>query len=332
MKKVFISILALVLALGLALPMATPVRAADYYVNPGGDIQAAVDGASSGDTIILNDGTYPNYATVTVGTSGITIKAANPGLAILDEGGGPAFRLVDGLSDVTFEGLVIQNRTGSRGGGIEAWDMSTSNIKVRNNQFLDNVYNGILVGSEGGYIHTNWAVHRNVAIGNGFAGIELTNSSGSSINRNEVSGSLIGIVVQARNTRPDSGLIVIEGINLNNNKVDGSSYGIYVLGLASQPTPPFDPIDAAQAELRDVTLVGNQFTGTETGYGALVWGFLDGKVTNPSLVRNSFTDFDLGIGLYDDVVNAKLVRNTFDNCTTEIYDGGEDTKTPPGPF
>ena len=146
MKKLLFPLLAIVLALGLTLPMATPVAAATWDVFPGDSIQDAVDDAESGDTIIL-DGTFENYATVTVGTSGITIKSASPGSGILDGGVGPAFRLVDGLSDVTFEGLVIRNRTGSRGGGIEAWNSGTRGITVKENWIYDNTYNAILVGN-----------------------------------------------------------------------------------------------------------------------------------------------------------------------------------------
>ena len=330
-RKIFSVLFALVLALGVTLPMATPVMAATYYVAPGDSIQAAVDSASWGDTIILNDGTFNDYATVTVGTSGITIKAANPGQAILHGGDGPAFRLADGLSDVAFEGLVIQNRTGWRGGGIEAWDRTTSNINVRNNQFLNNTYNGILVGSEGGYIHTNWTVRSNVVTGNGFAGIELTNVQDSEIRGNTVAGGTVGILVQARNTVADSGMVTVSGVRVMGNTVSGAVWtGVYILAMASGPTEPFDPIGGAWATLEGVMFQGNSVDQSDAGWGAWVYGYLEGYIDNARVIRNTFTSDDgPGVGIFGNATNTKVVNNTFIDCAPEVADYGEDTKLPP---
>ncbi len=146
MKKLITIAATVVLLLTMVISAPVAAKSTKIHVNPGDSIQDAIDGASRGDTIIL-DGIFSNYATVTVGTSGITIKSASPGSGILDGGVGPAFRLVDGLSDATIDGLVIRNRTGSRGGGIEAWNSGTRGITVKENWIYDNTYNAILVGN-----------------------------------------------------------------------------------------------------------------------------------------------------------------------------------------
>jgi hypothetical protein len=46
-------------------------------------LQSAIDSASAGDVIVLADGNYPN-ANITIGTSGITVKAATPGGVIFN--------------------------------------------------------------------------------------------------------------------------------------------------------------------------------------------------------------------------------------------------------
>ena len=184
-------------------------------------IQDAIDAASPGDTICLSgtftttsDSGTSEVATVTIGTSDITVTSAST--AILDGGVGPAFRLTNGLSDVTIEGLEISNRTGLRGGGVEAWDMVTSHITIRNNNMHDLEYNAVLVGSEGGFVHDNWMVHSNIVNVVGFAGIELTNCEDCSILHNKIDGALLGIVMQARSTSTTgfgSDHVVINGVH-----------------------------------------------------------------------------------------------------------------------
>ncbi len=336
-RKLFSVLLALVLVLSFSLVTAVPVAAADYYINPGDSIQAAVDGAQAGDTIIL-DGTFDDYSTVTVGTSDITIKAASS--AILDGGSGPAFRLADGVSNVTIEGLEICNRTGSRGGGIEAWDVSTSYITIRSNNIHDNTYNGILVGSEGGYIHTNWMVKNNTVVDNGFAGIELTNAQGSKIMNNDVDGGVLGIVVQARSTGyggTGSYDVAINAVKVLRNTVDNASYGIYILSFTGHPID-FSPITGASSLLTNVTVNNNTITGS--GVGVIFWSYnAAATARNATINHNSITDASTGVmvleagsGQVGTVKNVKVVNNAFNDCDTDVIDTGEDTKTPPGPF
>ena len=340
-RKIFGILFAVVLMVSLSLVTAAPAAAATWYLTPGDDIQAAVNGASQGDKIIL-DGTFNDYPTVTVGTSGITIKSLSPGSGILDGGVGPAFRLVDGLSNVTFEGLVIQNRTGSRGGGIEAWDMSTSNIQVSDNQFLNNEYNGILVGSEGGYVHSNWMVKGNTANGNGFAGIELTNCENSKIMKNNVADSgFAGIVVQARNTVADSGSVTINAVEVLHNTVDDSgSSGIYVFSFTGHPTA-FTPISGASSLLTNTTVNNNTIVDSGS-VGVIFWAYNAAAMAdNASINHNSITgasgEAPSGYGVRvlqagsgpGTVKNVKVINNSYVNCAEDVQDTGTGTKIKP---
>lgn len=321
----------------------------DATVTAPTSIQAAIDAASFGDVVCLDDSGGAFAQTVVFGSedSGITLSAEDGDSPVMDgtsTGFAEAISLLDGVTDVTIENLEIRDYTGATccgvGNAIQAWAVNTSNITVRNNNMHDNNYSAILVGSEGAQTHSGWAVHNNTATDNSTdffsAQIELTNCNGCSIHRNVVDGGAIGILVQARNTVPDSGLIEIKGVSVKRNKVGDTAapgIGVYLLALASQPVPPFDPIAAAQSKLQSVSVGSNTITSP---LGAHVLGFLDGDIRNPALVRNDFfCDGGTGIWLREivgEVINAKVVNNDFaDDTCIKLTDEGDETKFPPVP-
>jgi parallel beta-helix repeat protein len=315
-------------------------------------IQDAVDAASAGDKICLS-GTFTTtsgpggtseVSTVTIGTSGITLKSASA--AVLDGGDGPAFRLADGVSNVTIEGLEIENRTGFRGGGIEAWDCSTSNITVRNNYMHDNSYNAVLVGSEGGYVHKNWSVTDNTVDDQGFAGIELTNCETCKIMKNSVGPTgYAGILVQARNTSTTGSTTTNVHINsvevLHNTVDDAGAYGIYVLSFKGHPTN-FTPITGGSTLLTNVTINNNKVTDSGSG-GVIFWAYNGGAAANNATINhNDITCassgppsgrgvrvLEAGAAGGGTVTNVKVVNNSYGNCATDVEDTGTGTKIKP---
>lgn len=346
-KLAVLGILALLL-LGAGVAQAEDCTAT---VTAPASIQVGID-SNPGGVVCLSG---PFHQSVVFGPedSGTTLRAADGATAVLD-GTAPAdsgttlsvdaIRFLDDTHDVTIEGLEIKNYTSGvccgQGNAIQAWAVNTNNITVRKNNMHDNTWNGVLVGSEGAQTHTGWAVHDNMATGNGFAQIELTNCSGCSAHGNTVSGT-IGILVQARNTNPNSGTVEIQGVSVKNNQitsdVGGYKVGVYALGLASDFD--FNPISGAQGNLKAVSVTGNQITAGRRGI--LAWGFSGydgsgaGHVINASLVRNTITCSVLtgsrGISLSSsDVINTKVVNNTFSGCETNLKNLGEDTKVPPG--
>jgi len=75
MKRTLASVLG-VLALTVGTTVfATPAYAQTIDVFPGESIQAAINGASSGDTIQLHEGVYEDVASIK--TDGITLQGAN---------------------------------------------------------------------------------------------------------------------------------------------------------------------------------------------------------------------------------------------------------------
>lgn len=283
-----------------------------------------------------------NVPTVTIGTSGITLKSAST--AEFNGGSGPAFRLADGLSHVTIEDLEIHSRAGFRGGGIEAWDRTTSNITVRDNYLHDNSYSGVLVGSEGGYVHSNWMVQNNVVNDHGFIGIELTNCEVCAIVDNNIDGATLGIIVQARSTSTTgvgSHNVVMNGIRVLHNIVNDSDwFGVYVLSFTGHPTN-FSPIADASTLLTSVSISNNMLTDSGVA-GIRFWAFNDAATAKNG--RIMYNDIDCptetpGVQILESgsgpgtVKNVKVVNNSFGtDCDPQVTDTGEATKFPPGPF
>lgn len=305
-------------------------------------IQDAID-TNPGGTVCLDDSLGVFNQSVVFGPEDSNVKlTAEPGdTPVLDGSSGSvlvnAIRLDDGVSRVTIEGLEIRNYkdptpdVNSRNSAISAWDVSTSRITVRNNNLHDNTYNGILVGSEGGFIHDNWKVEGNTVSGHGFVGIELTNCLKCKITKNSVDTSgFAGIVVQARNTVAGSGAVAIKDVKVEKNTITDAGFaGIYVLSITAHPTA-FTPITGASSLLEKVKVKGN--TITDSGAVAIrFWAFNDAATATKSNIEKNSLDclpstpgievLERGSGETGDVEKVKIKKNTFDtDCAPPITD------------
>jgi hypothetical protein len=339
MKKLIILPVVLIISFVVSWNNGAQAQFCTTTVTAPSSIQDAVDAASPGDTICL-DGTFEDVPTVTIGTSDITLKSASPG--IIDGGVGPAFRLDDGVSGVTIEDLEIRGRTGFRGGGVEAWDVSTSNITIRNNDMHDLSYNGVLVGSEGCCVHDNWMVKDNQVEGVEFAGVELTNCENCSILHNEIDHAPFGVVVQARSTSTsDVGMydVIINNVDIIGNMIMESSIGVYAISFTAHPTPPFTPITDASSLLSNVNISNNNIESDT--YGVIFWAYNDAATAeNGKIMHNEINcDTGTGVGVFESgngetgtVNNVKVVNNDFVDCDPDTSTTPDTTKIPPGPF
>ena len=313
------------------------------FVTAPASIQAAVDGASFGDVVCLDDsgGDFDQEVVFGPEDSGITLSAAHGDSPVLDGSSGLDFaiELLDGVTDVTIEHLEIHEYTNNaRSSAILAWDVDTSNITVRYNTMHNFSWNAVLVGSEGGFIHDNWMVKNNRVDDTGFVGIELTNCEDCSILANIVDDAVLGIVVQARNTVAESGDVVINGVHVIGNDVDNSVFGIYVLSFTGHPTA-FTPITGASTLLKSVNMSNNNVSGSSV-VGIRFWAFNDdataknGRIMHNVIVCPASTAGvevrESGSGQTGTVKNAKVVNNDFSIECTSVVDQGEDTKLPPG--
>lgn len=230
-------------------------------VAAGASIQAAID-ANPGGVVCLSTGTYSQSVIFGSEDSFTRLTAAHGATPVMD-GTGPAdagttldpnfgIRLLDGVRNITIENLEIRDYSGSGGSGqgnaIEAWDISTRNITVRRNSLHDNKWNGVLVGSEGAFMHRGWRVERNIVTDNDFVGIELTNCEDCEITHNSVHDNTFhGILIQARNTTGPGVSPVVRGARVERNEVSGTTDSAAIRLLAYEGTTgsPFSSIGAS---------------------------------------------------------------------------------------
>jgi hypothetical protein len=119
------------LAFLLALPLATMAAPQTWTVENGDSIQTAIDGASPGDTIRVEPGTYEEFIEV---NKGLRIEGTGEGVVIRAPEGSKTLVLVPS-SDVTLKGLTFEGVPWSS----TAIDMYGAiwNVQVRNCTFRD---------------------------------------------------------------------------------------------------------------------------------------------------------------------------------------------------
>ena len=261
-------------------------------------IQAEVDSNSGAETICLN-GTFNQNVTIgpeDTADGAIVIQEAPAATAIMDGTGLPgyndAFTLNPGVSNVTIRDLEIRNyvdsgASGGTGNAISAWGPygagpATSNVNVWNNNMHDFGWNAVLVGNSGRALHDNWSVIGNTISGNGWVGVELTNTSNSLISDNTIANNgvsdlgvcwAIGIMLQGRNYASEGGAGSVNATNITvtNNTITNlgtcarpATYGEYGIYVTSQGDSP------AAAALSNVTIGAGNRIENNSRYGVSV--------------------------------------------------------------
>jgi parallel beta-helix repeat protein len=226
-----------------------------HVVRPGGSIQAAIDAARPGDTILVKPGEYAEALTIT--TDDLTLKGsrgtvltmpddAEPcfvfdpeapptveGICVLGELS-PEFEVVDPVEDTRISGFVIRGFTGN---GIFA--LGTEDLRATRNRTEDNAEYGIFV-----LVSTRPVLASNKATGNGVAGlyvgsnqqvdakvfgntswdnpigIFLRDVSHGTAERNHVFGNCSGILLLAGAPGPLTNWKIRHNLVRANNKTD----------------------------------------------------------------------------------------------------------------
>jgi hypothetical protein len=117
-------------------------------------IQAAVNAASTGDEIVVANGTYNESVNLNLmGTPGnIIIRAANTGMATVNGGTGAAFYASSFTGDITIDGFTVDRDVlnGGTDDGVLNFVNITGLLTIRNNTFdPGHGYNGVHVVANG---------------------------------------------------------------------------------------------------------------------------------------------------------------------------------------
>jgi parallel beta-helix repeat protein len=296
-------VLTAILVLGIVLMYSpTKLSPTTWDVYPGQSIQAVLDSARPGDTIIVHTGVYNQSVVITKSINLIGDGAILDGTLPADPGTNlknSSITIEQGVSDIIVKNFEIRNYLNPDGNGIQAWNDGTSNIKIINNVIYNVTESAILVGNNGTGLHENWYIGNNTVYKN-VEGIYVAHVKNVVISNNTVEESFwSGIWV---GTEPGS-TFNSEHIDVINNTVTNSGSGIYVLSSSEE------------AELKDITITGNTVSDCN-GDGIVVLKLSEEcRNSRDVFISNNRVDNSFGAGIllegvsYGEVLENELTNN-----------------------
>jgi parallel beta-helix repeat protein len=200
----------LVAALALPLALAAPARA-DTVVGPAGSIQAAVDAAAPGDTIVVRGTHRENVA---IGTDGITLRGLG---AVLEP---PAVPAANACFDPSVAGESVHGICVSGDIDFETGEIARYVNRVSVTGFTVRHFtgNGITAAAA-----SDTTIAGNVVQGNGDGGVAAIGSTGVRMRANRATGNRFGVYV--------GGSL---GGRIIGNSIQHNCVGVLVLG---EPRP-----------------------------------------------------------------------------------------------
>jgi parallel beta-helix repeat protein len=210
-KRILLSILYLVAISSLAMSFSPPVKASPatiYVPDDYSTIQAAVDAASPGDTIIVRDGTYTEN--IDVNTDNLTIQSENGAEATIVQAANSEDHVFEVTADyVQIGGFTVrgtykpegqnsgiyldkvnycnisQNRVSDNRLGITVYD--SSNNTLASNTVSDNIFGILVYGSTSAGMEGHNTLQGNYVLNNFVTGLELSNCASNSLSNNRMS-------------------------------------------------------------------------------------------------------------------------------------------------
>jgi len=243
------------LALMVILTSISAVSAADVVVNPGDDIQAAIDAPTtqSGDTIIVNDNngaaaTYNanikiNKTNITLKSNGtVTLSALDPNYSVISIIG------YENGNYATVEGFKITGTNPERSG---IYILEAQGVKILENYIKGNGIGISIKGDcdvlvQGNYITQN--TEDGISIYQGY----LNGAETSSVDSSPQNILLTPLINQIR---------ILENTIINNGLNGISIHNTYLIGVAAVSTAPTEYIPTINIHINFNRIVDNAFYG-----------------------------------------------------------------------
>ncbi|MGW0936996.1 right-handed parallel beta-helix repeat-containing protein [Streptomyces sp. NPDC002666] len=304
--------------LGIVAPSGPAAAAGGHVVRPGQSIQAAVDAAQPGDTIVVRPGTYRESVLIT--TPGLTLRGSGgrtvirPGAsedrtenACAKAGNGICVlgTAQDTVDDVSIRSLTVSGFTRS---GI--WASWTDGLEVRSVTAASNGVWGIAQQRS-----TRSDLRHNTARSNGDAGIFVANSvdeeggatdtGGTRVRGNTLTDNRIGFTARR-----------VRNLVVKHNTFTANCSGVFVVGDEGTP-------QAGAMTVRSNRIIGNNkfCAATERlpaiqGSGIVLTGTESTEVRS-NVIRDNVgaTPLSGGVVLFKSFVGAKNSDNTISGNT-----------------
>ncbi|MEJ2242075.1 MAG: NosD domain-containing protein [Candidatus Bathyarchaeota archaeon] len=180
----------------------TPVEKREWFVDDDGSadfstIQEAINHAITGDTIIVNTGTYHEHIVVNKTVS----LLGNDRLNTIIDGSGSGAAVAVTSNSVNLSGFTIKN-AGLSSGSFNGLIISSNNNTISNNVITANSYHGLYL------IESNYnSITNNEIFLNYWCGIVLKNSDYNTINEN--------ILTQNRKQNNGAGILLLDSSDFN---------------------------------------------------------------------------------------------------------------------
>ena len=306
-KLIYIAVaLCMILALLPAVLSARDVGAAStIQVHSGDSIQAAINSATAGDTILVNDGTYTEELTI---NKSVTIKSVNgSSVTIIDDAEGEHPAVTINSSNVTFggdgQGFTIEGNDFGIGIASDLAGSTISRVTVQGNEISAST-GGILSLAMNNTLFNN-TITNNTVSGASY-GIYLNNTQGT-INGNSISGNNVSDFSEFGIFLYDHGNYMSNNSISGNNVSDSLNIGIYLENYGGN-------------NMSDNSVDGNNVSACNY-YGIYLYN--DGNYTSNNSVDGN-TVSDCGDGIYLDNDNNDMYDNSVDgnnvsDCSAGIY-------------
>lgn len=191
-------------------------------------ISAAISGTSSGNTILVYDGTYTESLHLT--SSRNLVSACGPAATIINNTNDPVVSF-DHSGNCTFDGFTV---TGSTGKGIYSYGTNfngnDSTPTIRNSIIRDNSSSGIATN------YSNTTIDNCEIYGNAASGVNITGSAtitNTSIHNNTITGDGGGII---------GGLLSLTNVVIKDNTATGNGGGIYSDAGSTHPASTYSKV------------------------------------------------------------------------------------------